>query len=246
MTTGNYRIEVPAFAGPLDLLLHLIERNELDVTAISLSAVTEQYLEQVEQLKQERVEHLIDFIVIGARLVLIKSRALLPPVPSALLDEEEEEDPAEALARQLREYKRFKEAAAWLGEREASGLRTYLRIAPPPKLESRLDLTGVTVESLISAVQAALERGDQMEESVAVAVKKRTMTIEGQMNKLRNWIKANQHVFFHELLSDRNRVEISITLLAVLELIKRYEVDAIQPDLFGPIEIRGRVIEGSS
>lgn len=241
MTTGSYRIEVPTFAGPLDLLLHLIERNELDVTAISLAAVTEQYLEQVDQLKQERVEHLIDFIVIGARLVLIKSRALLPPVPSAILDEEEEEDPAEALARQLREYKRFKEAAAWLGEREASGLRTYLRIAPPPKLESRLDLTGVTVESLISAVQAALERGDQMEESVSVAVKKRTVTIEGQMNKLRNWVKAHRQVFFHELLSENiSRLEISITLLAVLELIKRYEVDAIQPELFGPIEIRGR------
>jgi segregation and condensation protein A len=242
MTTGSYRIDLPAFAGPLDLLLHLIERNELDVTAISLATVTEQYLEQIEQLKQEKVEHLIDFLVIGARLVLIKSRALLPPVPSAMLDDEEEEDPAEALARQLREYKRFKEAAAWMAEREAAGLRTYLRIAPPPKLESRLDMSGVTVEALIAAVTAALERSDQMEESVAVAVKKRTMTIEGQMNKLRNWVKAQQQVYFHELLTgSTSRVEISITLLAVLELIKRYEVDAFQPELFGPIEIRGRV-----
>lgn len=246
MTTGSYRIEVPAFAGPLDLLLHLIERNELDVTAISLSAVTEQYLEQVEQLKQEKVEHLIDFIVIGARLVLIKSRALLPQVPPALLDEEEEEDPAEALARQLRDYKRFKEAAAWLGKREEMGLRTYLRVAPPPKLESRLDLTGVTVEGLIGAVTAALERSDQMEESVAVAVKKRTMTIEGQMNKLRSWVKRRPQIYFNELLSpDSNRVEISLTLLAVLELIKREEVDAFQPEMFGPIEIRGRMVDSA-
>jgi segregation and condensation protein A len=238
---STYRIDLPAFAGPLDLLLHLIERNELDITAISLATVTEQYLEQVEHLKQERVDHLIDFLVIGARLVLIKSRALLPQIPSAMLDDEEEEDPAEALARQLRQYKRFKVAAAWLGERDAQGLRTYLRLAPPPKMESRLDLSGVTVEALISAVQAALERADQQEESVAVAVKKRTLTIEGQMNKLRSWVKKQHHVFFHEMLSDNlNRVEISITLLAVLELIKRYEVDAIQPELFGPIEIRGR------
>jgi segregation and condensation protein A len=242
MTTSSYRIELPAFAGPLDLLLHLIERNELDVTAISLAAVTEQYLEQVEQLKQEKVEHLIDFIVIGARLVLIKSRALLPQVPSAMPDEEEEEDPAEALARQLREYKRFKEAAAWLGEREASGLRTYLRIAPPPKMESRLDLTGVTIEGLISAVQAALQRSDQLEESVAVAVKKRTMTIEGQMNKLRSWVKTRRQLYFHELLTPpSSRTEISINLLAVLELIKRYEIEAIQPELFGSIEIRSVV-----
>lgn len=241
MTTSTYRVDLPAFAGPLDLLLHLIERNELDVTAISLSSVTEQYLEQIEQLKQEKVDHLIDFLVIGARLVLIKSRALLPQVPSAMLDDEEEEDPAEALARQLREYKQFKQAAAWFGEREAQGLRTYLRLAPPPKMESRLDLGGVTIEGLISAVQAALERSDLQEESVAVAVKKRTITIEGQMSKLRNWVKNNQQIFFHEMLSDNsNRVEISITLLAVLELIKRYEVDAFQPELFGPIQIRGR------
>ena len=241
MTTAGYRIELPAFAGPLDLLLHLIERNELDVTAISLSAVTEQYLEQIEQLKHEKVDHLIDFLVIGARLVLIKSRALLPQLPSTLLDEEEEEDPAEALARQLREYKRFKQAAAWLAEREGLGLRTYLRLAPPPKLESHLDLSGVTIDSLISAVQSALERNDQMEESVAVAVKKQVMTIESQINKLRNRIKSHQHIYFHELLSgDHGRVEVSLTLLAVLELIKRYEVDAFQPILFGPIEIRGR------
>ena len=244
MTTAGYRIELPAFAGPLDLLLHLIERNELDVTAISLSAVTEQYLEQIEQLKHEKVDHLIDFLVIGARLVLIKSRALLPQLPSTLLDEEDEEDPAEALARQLREYKRFKQAAAWLAEREGRGLRTYLRLAPPPKLESHLDLSGVTIDSLISAVQTALERNDQMEESVAVAVKKQAMTIESQIVKLRSRIKTHRHIYFHELLSgDYGRVEVSLTLLAVLELIKRYEVDAFQPVLFGPIEIRGRAEE---
>ncbi|MFZ0548473.1 MAG: segregation/condensation protein A [Candidatus Promineifilaceae bacterium] len=247
MTTGSYRIELPAFTGPLDLLLHLIERNELDITAISLSTVTEQYLDQIEQLKQEKVEHLIDFLVIGARLVLIKSRALLPQMPSAYLDDEEEEDPAEALARQLREYKRFKLVAAWLAEREGMGLRTYLRLAPPPKLESHLDLSGITIDSLISAVQAALERNDQLEESVTVAVKKRSITIEGQMSKLRNWIKTHEQIFFHELLTGENgRVEVSITLLAVLELIKRYEVDAIQPILFGPIEIRRRPEEVSS
>jgi segregation and condensation protein A len=241
MSTISYRVDLPVFAGPLDLLLHLIERNELDVTAISLATVTEQYLVQIEQLKHEKVDHLIDFLVIGARLVLIKSRALLPQVPSSLLDDEDEEDPAEALARQLREYKRFKQAAAWFGEREGLGLRTYLRLAPPPKMESHLDLSGVTVESLISAVQAALERTDQMEESVAVAVRKRMMTIEGQMNKLRSWVKSQEQIFFHDLLSSsKNRIEISITLLAVLELIKRFEIDAFQPELFGPIEIRGR------
>jgi segregation and condensation protein A len=112
----DYRIDLPAFSGPLDLLLHLIERQELDITAISLVQVTEQYLAQIEQLKENRIDELIDFLVIAARLVLIKSRALLPQTP-VIIEGEEEEDPAEALVRQLRQYKRFKQAAAWLAAR---------------------------------------------------------------------------------------------------------------------------------
>lgn len=128
---AQYKIDLPEFAGPLDLLLHLIERQELDITSISLVNVTEQYLKQVESLKQNRIEHLIDFLVLAARLVLIKSRALLPQSPIVIEGEEDEEDPAEALIRQLREYKRFKEAAQWFQTREEEGLRTYLRVAPP-------------------------------------------------------------------------------------------------------------------
>jgi segregation and condensation protein A len=116
-----YTIDLPSFAGPLDLLLHLIERQELDITAISLVKVTEQYLDQIEQMKQNRMEELIDFLVVAARLVQIKSRALLPQTPIIIEGETEEEDPAEALLRQLREYKRFKQAAAWLANREEAG-----------------------------------------------------------------------------------------------------------------------------
>ena len=79
---NQYRVELPVFNGPLDLLLHLIEREELDITAVSLVQVTGQYLSQVRQLGEEQMEHLIDFISIGARLVLIKSRALLPRPPA--------------------------------------------------------------------------------------------------------------------------------------------------------------------
>jgi segregation and condensation protein A len=235
--SSNYRIELPAFTGPLDLLLHLIDRNELDITAISLARVTEQYLAQVEQLKQNRVDDLIDFLVIGARLVLIKSRALLPQVPT-MLDEEEEEDPAEALARQLQQYKRFKSVANWLSEREALGLRTYLRVAPPPKLEGKVDLTGITVDMLAAGLRAALARGEQLEESVAVAVKRPIFTIDGQLRLVREHLRTAGRVVFGELLSKQiTWSEISVTLLAILELIKRQEASANQAVLFGPIEI---------
>lgn len=233
----QYQIELPAYSGPLDLLLHLIDRNELDITAISLVKVTEQYLRQIEQMKQNRMEQLIDFLVVAARLVLIKSRALLPQT-AVTIEGEEEEDPAEALLRQLREYKRFKQAAAWLQAREESGLRTYLRMAPPPKLESHLDLTDLTMTALLTAVREALSRVEEREESVAI-VQPRRLTIEGQMAKLRRWAAQETPFEFRALLSSQtNRVEISITLLAVLELIKRREIEAHQTELFGPISLR--------
>lgn len=232
----NYRIEVPAFSGPLDLLLHLIERDELDITVISLARVTEQYLAQIEHLKQERIEDLIDFLVIGARLVLIKSRALLPK-PPALPGEDVEEDPATALLRQLRQYKAFKSAAQWLHGRTEHGLRTYLRVAPPPQLESKLDLSGVGVVDLLQAVTNVLARAVKQEESVTV-VRQRRLTIEGQIAHLRKTLALEGRTSFRDLLSQAaDRVEVAITLLAILELIKRREAVAHQSQLFGPIEI---------
>ncbi|MCP5097636.1 MAG: segregation/condensation protein A [Chloroflexi bacterium] len=232
----KYQIDLPVFSGPLDLLLHLIERQELDITAVSLANVTAQYLKQVEHLKGNRMEQLIDFLVVAARLVLIKSRALLPQTP-VIIEGEEEEDPAEALLRQLKLYKQFKTAAKWFKEREEAGLRTYLRVAPPPKMESRLDMSGVTLEMLITAVQAALARAESREDSVSI-IQPRRITIEGQIKKLRYLVKRGKHLRFNDLLSENvNRVEVSITLLALLELIKRHEISAVQPELFGPIEI---------
>ena len=233
-------IELPSFSGPLDLLLHLIERAELDITAISLARVASQFLQEVEKLKaqEERIGQLIEFIVIGAQLALIKSRALLPKNP-ILIEGEEQEDPAEALARRLREYKQFKESAGWLRAREEAGLRTYLRLEPPPrpKMESELDLTGISVETLQNALLLALERGDRLEDSVMVA-QKPTITIEGQIGRLRRAIATYGRFPFKNLLSNKpNRAELSVTLLAVLELIKRHEIRAYQEFMFGPIDI---------
>jgi segregation and condensation protein A len=185
----KYQFDLPSFSGPLDLLLHLIDRQELDITTLSLVAVTAQYLAQIEKMKEDRVAQLIDFLVVAARLVQIKSRALLPQNPVALEEEEFEEDPAEALLRQLRAYKQFKEAAQWLEEREKAGLRTYLRLAPPPRLENRLDMSGVNVESLLAAVRAALERATERDDSVSI-VQPRRLTIEAQIAQVRRRING--------------------------------------------------------
>lgn len=234
------KIDLPAFNGPLDLLLHLIERQELDITAISLSQVTAQYLEQVEELKKDqRIEQLMDFLVIAARLVQIKSRAILPQTPASYLDDELEEDPAEALIRQLKTYKQFKQAAKWLQGRETAVYRTYLRLAPPPKVESKLDTSGVTGEMLKTAVLEALARLEVVDNSVTIA-RPRRLTIEDQIKRLRRLVKQPHPFTFNDLLSDRaDMTEISVSLLATLELIKRRELRASQMQMFGEIEIVG-------
>jgi len=237
VTSPAYQIDLPVFSGPLDLLLHLIERQALDITAVSLMRITEQYLAQVARLKENKTEQLIDFLVIGARLTLIKSQALLPQTPRSYSDGEEEEDPAEALARQLRLYKLFKEAATWLSQREKQGLRTFLRVAPPPPMESRLDLTGISITTLATAMRDALARGERQDDSVTL-VQRRTITIEGQINHLRRSLQSHSRLSFAELLSaEPSRLEVSVTLLAVLELLKRRELQVTQLRPFGPIQI---------
>jgi segregation and condensation protein A len=233
----SYQIDLPVYSGPLDLLLHLIENNELDITSISLLVVTDQYLTHVENLKESKIEHLLDFLVMAARLLLIKSRALLPQ-PEASLMLEDPEDPAEMLARQLRDYKRYKEAGSWLNDRRDRGLRTYLRIAPTPQIESKIDLTGITTELLFSAIKEAFDRTRVRENSLSLATRERQLTIDGQIEKLQQRMTLTGQTSFSQLLSENVSLqEISVTLLAVLELIKRQEILVRQQVIFGPIEI---------
>ncbi|MEX2446111.1 MAG: segregation/condensation protein A, partial [Dehalococcoidia bacterium] len=129
-----FQLALPAFHGPLDLLLQLIERSELDITEVSLLEVTEQYLQHMRASEQVDVGQLADFIAIGARLLLLKSRALLPREESAV--EEDEADPAgdvRGLIEALKEYRRFKQAAEFLRERDG-GHSTYRREVPPPEV----------------------------------------------------------------------------------------------------------------
>jgi segregation and condensation protein A len=146
--TNLYTVRTPVYEGPLDLLLDLIERAELEVTSISLALVTNQYLAYMHELEQVAAEEISAFLIIAAKLLQIKSEALLPRPP---IREAGEENPGEALARQLRAYKRYKEIARWLETRTDQNLRNYLRIAPPPKVEGRLDLSDITMADLIYA-----------------------------------------------------------------------------------------------
>ena len=233
----TYQVALPVFEGPLALLLHLIERQELDITQVSLAQVTNQYLEYLSQVSERNPDHLADFLVVAAKLLLIKSRVLLPQPPATLAVEEAEPDIGEDLIRQLIVYKQFKQAAGWLGEMEASGQQSYIRLAGTPVLERVADLSDVTLDDLLAVVQRVLAAQEAMP-SVNGVVTPAAITIADQMELIERETRHGRSVSFRQLLErTTNRLEIIVTLLAVLEMIKRLRVTVRQDRLFGDIEI---------
>jgi segregation and condensation protein A len=232
--TSGYTVNTPVYEGPLDLLLQLIERAELDITAIALATVTDQYLTYIRQLQDARADEISAFLVIAAKLIQIKSEALLPRPPAR---EVGEEDPGEALARQLRIYKRFKEISALLEERETKGLRTYLRLAPPPKVEGRLDLSDITLADLMDAAEG-IYRQEQEKQALGTVISAPKVTIREKIAYIAETLGKSEHSSFKALIdSAQSRLEIVVTFLALLELVKRYRVAARQEALFGDIQI---------
>jgi len=233
--TGGYSVNTPVYEGPLDLLLQLIERSELDITAIALATVTDQYLTYIRALQHNaRADEISAFLVIAARLIQIKSEALLPRPP---VREVGEEDPAEALALQLRIYKRFKEISNLLEKRESRGLHTYLRLAPPPKVEGRLDLSDITLADLLEAARSIF-MNEKVKQALGSVISAPKVTIREKIAYITDRLGKDKNSSFKLLVgSATSRLEIVVTFLALLELVKRYRVAAKQDELFGSIEI---------
>lgn len=230
---GNYKVEIPVYQGPLDLLLSLIERAELDVTAVSLASVTDQYLAYLRGLEEMLPDEISSFLVIAAKLLQIKSEALLPRPPER---EVGEEDPGVALVEQLKLYKRYKEIAIWIEERQENNLRAYLRVAPPPKVEPKLDLSNLTLEGLLNAAERAFAR-EKEKKPLSTVITAPRVTIREKIDFITKTMKSIHKMTFSGLITDKStRVEIVVTFLAMLELIKRYRISAVQSELFGDIE----------
>lgn len=234
----HYEVQLPEFQGPLDLLLTLIEQQELDITKVALARVTDQYLAYIAVLKEIEPDILTDFLVVAAKLILIKSKALLPQPPAILDEAEEEVDLGDELARQLRAYKRFKEIAAELKTIEEAGLRSFVRIAPPPKIETRLEEGAGSLAELVEAARRALSVKPP-EPGIDEVVAPILITIGDQMGLIRRRLQGQSAISFEGLLRNaRDRVEVIATLLAVLELVKRRVIDVAQPQRYGDIILR--------
>ena len=229
-----YELKLPVFEGPLDLLLQLIEKEELDITTVSLVQVTDQYLDHLRSLESMDAEALAEFIAVGARLLYLKSRALLPrPAEPEEEEEPEEEDVGEELARLLVEYKAYKEAAGSLREMEEKGWHAYPRLAAPPEVPLPSGLERVTLRRLLKIVQEALKKQPEEPEG---AFEREEVTVQQKVEEILSAVASEGKASFRRLVTAcRSRLEIVVAFLAVLELIKAQRVQADQEELFGDI-----------
>ena len=241
VTQTGYEVHTPIFEGPLDLLLRLIEKNELDITKVALAQVTDEFLEQVERMRAEKqIGTIAEFIAVAAKLLWIKSKALLPK-PPASAREVDEEDVGDELIRQLRAYRQFKEAAGWLRERDHMDLRSYVRGGYQPRpTRITLDLAGVDLQMLRDAAELALTPADPPRPERAI--QRVRISIVEQVALIQRRLMRWARVSFLKLLSDKpTRLEAIVTLQAVLELIKQQSVAATQEVPFGDITIQATV-----
>lgn len=234
LAATQYKVQLNVYEGPLDLLLGLIESAELDITKVSLARVTDQYLEYLHAARDRHLEDLASFLIVAAKLLQIKSEALLPRPPEREVDEE---DPGDSLARQLILYKKFKHSAEHLDVRQQHGLRSFLRLAAPPSIDPKLDLTGVTLQDLVSAFKLALSASHDLESMQRVADGPR-IRVRDRIVHIMDMLRQKGKITFQQVLhSARSRVEIVVSFLAMLELVKQSRIEAQQDALFGEIQI---------
>ena len=227
----NPRFQLDIFEGPLDLLLHLIKKNEVDVHDIPIATITDQYLAYLDLFEQLNLDVAGEYLVMAATLMQIKSRLLLPPAEG---DEEEEDDPRAELAQQLEEYQRFRAAAGQLGDRDRLD-RDVFRRAPETLEHGERDLPPLRELDLADLVEALREVLKRLPEDKAHEIVGERVAIRPRILLVLERLRAG-YVRFDELFdAATTRREVIVTFLALLELVKMRAVRALQSERFGPI-----------
>ena len=234
-TANAYKIDTPVYQGPLDLLLQLIENAELDITTLALAQITEQYLKHLAEMQNLPPDEISAFLVIAAKLIQIKSEALLPQQSNI---KEEEVDLGNELARQLIAYKRYKEIADILAERKDLGYQTFIRLSSPKvDVKDNLDLGSFGVNELFSLASSIFQK-DIERQSINTVVERPKVTIKDKINQISEHFKKSDELTFRELLGEEcSRLDIVISFLALLELIKGDFISFVQESIFDDIRI---------
>jgi segregation and condensation protein A len=237
---SEYKVQFEVFEGPLDLLLYLIKKEEVDIYEVNLTKLATQFIAHIDLMREFDLEVAGEFLVMASTLMYIKSRELLPVDQQVVVEGEDEgEDPRWELIRQLVEYKKFKDAAAQLQVREAEQENIFPRL--PGKLEFASDTPApkpdVSIFDLLNAVNVVLQRFKKRDESSREIFEDK-WTVSEKIEFVLKVITERGSVRFIELFeSAANRAEVICTFLALLELIRLKQLVCVQPEPFAEIEI---------
>ena len=234
---GDYKVKLEVFEGPLDLLLYLIKQDEIDIYDISLERITRQYLEYLQAFKELNIELAGEFIVMAANLIYLKSRSLLPVDQQPPEEDAGEDDPRWDLIRQLIEYKKFKEAAGQLHLRELEQERIFARTGGSSvDRDQPLRLGEVGIFQLINAFQTVIKRVEARHDVQEIFGER--FSVSEKIDIILKRVAGGAAVRFSDLFGAViSRVEVAVTFLALLELIRLKQVRAIQRSIFDEIEI---------
>lgn len=230
----TYHIKLEQFEGPLDLLLQLTEQEKLDITRVSLAKIADQYLEYIAQAKDINLAHLADFLTVASRLILIKSKALLPMLEFS----EEEEEEIKDLEHQLAEYKKFKDASVKLASVFDDSRMSFSRegflgmgaVFYPPE-----NITAEDLKKAFAKVLGEIPVIEKLEEEMV----KEILTLEDKIVHLQDTLRERVQTSFSELVANaKDKVEIVVSFLAMLELVKQRIIHVEQEDLFSEISLK--------
>ncbi|RSD27477.1 segregation/condensation protein A [Mesobacillus subterraneus] len=244
----QYNVKIEAFEGPLDLLLHLINRLEIDIYDIPVAKITEQYLMYIHAMKELQLDVASEYLVMAATLLAIKSKMLLPKHEEELVNDfefEQDDDPRNELVERLIEYKKFKEAASDLKSLEEE--RGLMYTKPPSDLsefarEGKSENTDLDISlyDMLGAFQKLLRR-KKLQRPMSTKIARQEISIEKRMEEVLNFLKeSGKRKSFNELFPESDREHIVVTFLAILELIKRKEIDIEQEQNFAEIYMTAR------
>jgi segregation and condensation protein A len=231
----TYEVSVPAFEGPLDLLLHLIQKHELDIMNIPIAFVTEKYLEYVMMMQELNIDIASEYLVMAATLAYIKSRTLLPAPPPDQDQAQEEEDPRMELVRRLLEYQKYKLAAEQLGSRAVLGRDVFARGTKEAAEEGPAPLAPIGLFKLLDAFEEVLKRVQQTKDH---EIDFEQISITERISQLSDILRARPAVAFDDLfVGVKTRADVIVTFLALLEMTRLRLTRIFQESPYSPINI---------
>jgi segregation and condensation protein A len=227
------KVFLEAFEGPLDLLLYLIRRQNIDILDIPVAEITKQYVEYIEVMQEMQLELAGEYLLMAAMLAEIKSRMLLP---RPVIEEEDEEDPRAELIRRLQEYERFKKAAEDISDLPRLERDVFIASADAPERKVTMKMPDVTMKELLLAFHGVLKRAEMFSN---LQLHREPLSVRQRMSEILTRIKANDFTGFADLFDpEEGRMGVAVTFIAILELLRESVIEVVQSEQYAPLHIR--------